>query len=123
MSWPFQIAYEWDFRILCTVTFGPKVDFLNSNADLNSRLYGMSTDLCGHTTPFRDYLTQAPHQRSREMLLGSINLILLIDSFMIKHPDSFLSIRIHKYRCVGTYIKAILISSPKYVLPSFDFLF
>ena len=36
------------------------------------------------------------------MLLASINLILLIDSFMIKHPDSFLSIRIHKYRCVGT---------------------
>jgi hypothetical protein len=31
MSWPFQIAYEGDFRSLCTVTFGQKVDFLNSN--------------------------------------------------------------------------------------------
>ena len=28
MSWPFQIAYEGDFRSLCTVTFGQKVDFL-----------------------------------------------------------------------------------------------
>ena len=31
MSWPFQIAYEVGFRPLCTVTFGKKVDFLNSN--------------------------------------------------------------------------------------------
>ena len=31
MYWPFQIAYEGDFRSLCTVTFGQKVDFLNSN--------------------------------------------------------------------------------------------
>ena len=28
----FQIAYEGDFRSLCTVTFWQKVDFLNSNA-------------------------------------------------------------------------------------------
>ena len=27
----FQIAYEGDFWSLCTVTFGQKVDFLNSN--------------------------------------------------------------------------------------------
>ena len=31
MAWPFQIAYEGDFGSLCTVTFGQKVDFLNSN--------------------------------------------------------------------------------------------
>ena len=28
----FQIAYEGDFRVLCTVTFWQKVDFLISNA-------------------------------------------------------------------------------------------
>ena len=27
MPWPFQTAYEGDFRSLCTVTFGQKVDF------------------------------------------------------------------------------------------------
>ena len=26
LYWPFQIAYEGDFRSLCTVTFGQKVD-------------------------------------------------------------------------------------------------
>ena len=40
MYWPFQIAYEGDFRSLCTVTFGLKVDFLNSNTCQCSRLYG-----------------------------------------------------------------------------------
>ena len=34
MSWPFQIAYEGDFRSLCSVIFGQKVDFLNSNTCL-----------------------------------------------------------------------------------------
>ena len=40
MSWPFQIAYEVDFRSLCTVTFLRKVDFLINNAHQNSQLYG-----------------------------------------------------------------------------------
>ena len=40
MPWPFQIAYEGDFRSLCTVTFGQKVGFLNSNTCQCSRLYG-----------------------------------------------------------------------------------
>ena len=39
MSQPFQIAYEGDFRSLCTMTFGQKVDFLNSNTCQCSRLY------------------------------------------------------------------------------------
>ena len=48
MSLAFQIAYEGDFRSLCTVNFGQKVDFLNSNTCQCSRLYGTQFISIGH---------------------------------------------------------------------------
>ena len=38
MSWPFQIAYEGDFRSLCTVTFGQKVDFVSARLSMKTAL-------------------------------------------------------------------------------------
>ena len=51
-----------DFRSLCTVTFGQKVDFLISNARYNSQLYGTKVNFVPASSFMQHKDKKYPHE-------------------------------------------------------------